>query len=380
MLFAEAEYRTRCERAQQAMHREGIDALLLTMHGNFDYFAGFDINQPWTSATRSLMLLLPSEGDPSLILPAFLAPDAPAETWIADVRTYSRVDRADVELLVDLFRERGLERGRVGLELGQEQRINLAPRDLEQLRESLPHAEIMDAAPLLWGLRLIKSPAELAEIRRGCRATDAALVAALSGAREGWSELEVSRLAQTTALQSGADWLGFVCVTSGPGSYHRHLGRPRARQLERGDMLWMDLGIRASGYWTDYCRAGVVGGPSPEQQATQAAIRQATLAGIGAIRPGVPVSEVARTTLEKCDEIGLPVIRFGRVGHGMGLGMTEPPHVALFDSTVLQPGMVITVEPAVFDDSGIYCIEEMVAVTEDGHEVLSGAPRELATI
>src|SRR5439155_23653667 len=148
MLFPAEEYQARVERLQALMARDGLDALVLADQPNFDYFAGFDVQHPWTSRTRSLVLLLPRRGDPLLLLPAFLAEDAPHETWVRDLRPYTRIDRFDVELLLETLRERDLHRGRIGLELGQEQRVNLSPRDFERLREGLAEAELADAAAL----------------------------------------------------------------------------------------------------------------------------------------------------------------------------------------------------------------------------------------
>jgi Xaa-Pro aminopeptidase len=148
-----------------------------------------------------------------------------------------------------------------------------------------------------------------------------------------------------------------------------------------GDMLWIDLGVRAAGYWSDTCRAGVVGGPSQRQQELQRRIVEATAAGVEMIRPGVPVADIARESFRLRDAIeGAVPVPIGRAGHGIGLSITEYPHVAEYDSTVLEPGMAITVEPFVSDDSGMYCVEEVAVVTENGYELLTNAPRDLFAI
>lgn len=381
MAFPAEEYRARVERAQQLMRRDRVDALLLTSEAHFGYFGGYVLTHPWTTYSRTLWALVPRRGEPTLILPRFLADDAERESWVSGIRTYTRYDRADVELVRDTLADRGLAGGRIGLELGAEQRLNLSPDDAALLRRELGAAELVDAAPMLWELRMRKSPLELEQIRRACRATGAGLAAAFSAPRAGCSERELAGIANAAALAQGADQTGFVCATSGRGQYGRLLGHPRERRLEPGDLFWLDLGVRATGYYSDYCRAGVVGGPSDEQQRLQAAIVEATWTGIRAVGPGVPVAEVARAALAARDEIGLPILYTGRVGHGIGLASTEPPSVALSDDpTVLETGMVICIEPYVSTETAIYCCEEIVAVTEDGHEVLSTAPRELAAI
>jgi Xaa-Pro aminopeptidase len=379
--FPVEEHRQRVERAQDLMRARGIDALLLTSRANFDYFTGMEMSQPWAVPTRPQLVIVPREGEPTLVLPEAIAVAVDLDTWIADVRSYVRLDRTDVELIAEVLAGKHLDSATIGLELGVEMRVNLPPADFDALRAALASAELVDAAPLLWQLRLRKSGLEIAEMRRAFRATDAALLTLFSGDRLGWTEREAVRFANSIALQAGADETGFHAVTSGRNEYHRSLAGARDRALQPGDMLWLDLGVRAAGYWSDTCRAAVVGGPSSRQQELQRQIVEATLAGLDLIRPGVSVAEVARETFRRRDGIaGATPIPIGRAGHGIGLSITEPPHVAAYDQTVLEPGMVVTVEPFVADESGMYCAEEVAVVTDNAYELLTSAPRELFTI
>jgi Xaa-Pro aminopeptidase len=306
---------------------------------------------------------------------------AQLDTWIRDVRDYVRLDRTDVERIAQVIADAGLRTATIGLELGREMRVNIPPSDLDALRNALNAAELVDAAPLLWDLRIRKSPLEISEMRRAFRATDAALVTLFSGDRRGWTEREAVRFANAIALQAGADETGFHGVTSGSGQYHRSLAGARDRELVEGDMLWIDLGVRAAGYWSDTCRAGVVGGPSAPQRDLQRRIVEATAAGVEMIRPEARVADIARESFRLRDAIeGAVPVPIGRAGHGIGLSITEYPHVAQYDATVLEPGMVITVEPFVCDDTGMYCAEEVAVVTDDGYELLTNAPRDLFAI
>jgi Xaa-Pro aminopeptidase len=242
-------------------------------------------------------------------------------------------------------------------------------------------ATLVDAAPLIWHLRTRKSELEVAEIRRSYRATEAGLRTLFAGDRLGWTEREAVRFANAIALQAGGDETGFHAVTSGTGEYHRSLAGARDRELVKGDMLWLDLGVRATGYWSDTCRAGVVGGPSRHQQELQRQIVEATFAGVDLIRPGVRIAEIAERATKARDAIpGTTPVPIGRLGHGIGLNVTESPHNAEYDPTILEPGMIITVEPFVFDSTGLYCAEEAALVTDTGYELITNAPRELYTI
>jgi Xaa-Pro aminopeptidase len=379
--FPAAEYEARLERARAQMERDRIDALVLTSRPNFDYFTGLSLSQPWAVPTRALFVVLPLTGEPVLIAPEPIGVHAEGETWIRDVRSYQRIDRADRELVAEVIRECSPSARRLGFELAGEQRVDLTPADFDALRASLADVDCVDASPLIWQLRMRKTPAEIEQLRTAIGAGDAALVELLSGSRLGWSEREALRYANSVALRSGADETGFHAITSGKGSYHRTLAGARDRVLKQGDMLWLDLGVRTCGYWSDACRAGVVGGPTAHQARMQQAIVAATWAGVEMVEPGQRVAAIAKEVFARRDAIGdTTPVPIGRAGHGLGLCITEPPHLADWDDTTLEAGMVITIEPFVHDESGLYCCEEIVLVTDDGHEVLTTAPRELSSI
>ena len=145
----------------------------------------------------------------------------------------------------------------------------------------------------------------------------------------------------------GSPW---VAITSGPGNYDVVMGAGTDRILGGGDMVWMDSGCTVSGMWSDYGRAGVIGGPSPEQTEAQRLVREIVDEGVAMVRPGVRTSEIAKRLNDRVNNLPLPVTSYistiaGRVGHGIGLDLTEPPHLSEADPTVLQPGMVISIEP-----------------------------------
>jgi Xaa-Pro aminopeptidase len=107
--------------------------------------------------------------------------------------------------------------------------------------------------------------------------------------------------------------------------------------------------VRRSGT-SDYGRAGVIGGPSPEQTQAQRLVRGVVEEGVAMVRPGVRTSEIAKRLNDQVNSLPLPITSYistiaGRVGHGIGLDLTEPPHLSEADQTVLQPGMVIAIEP-----------------------------------
>jgi Xaa-Pro aminopeptidase len=380
MNFARVEFEQRYLRLQRALEQENLDALLVTHEANFNYFTGFLVQHSWVSFSRNLIALLPREGAPVVLAPASLASEARADGWIEWVEPHDVVGAAPVERLAEVCRDLRLDRARIGAELGYEQRLNLSYRDVEQLKALLPSAELADAAPAIWRVRARKSPAEIACLRQACAITDATYEQIFAEVRAGMTEREIARRVGILMLENGADRVGWVMMTSGEGQYHRTLGTPRDRALQKEEMLWLDLSAISNGYASDFCRAGIFGGPSREQEALQEKVHAATLAGVRAVRAGVPARDVALACNAELSRQGLAPLNVGRLGHALGLLSTEPPDISVRDETILEPGMVLTIEPTVIRDDGIYEIEQDVVVTEAGCEILSQSPPHLRVL
>jgi Xaa-Pro aminopeptidase len=360
----------------------GLDALLLVNSTNLLYFSGYP--QLELTLARPFYLLVPRAGEPALLVAAGREAEARRYAWIDDVRTYGRLSVAPVAELAALLRDRHLTRGRLGMELGFEQRLGIPVLEFERLRHAIEPLHVEDAAELLWRLRMIKSPEDVAALRRACALTAAAYASVFARARAGSVDRDLVR-EMRSAMEEGGGGAAWVLITSGPGSYALATGVATGRALERGDMVWIDAGCRVGGFWSDFSRAGVVGGPSSEQTEAHARISAITRRGVAMVRPGVPVAEIAAALDEAVAGIGLPVTSWtshlaGRVGHGIGYDVTEPPHVSVHDPTVLQPGMVVSIEPAVATEFGLFHVEQDVLVTDTGCEVLSTSPWELATL
>ena len=168
-------------------------------------------------------------------------------------------------------------------------------------------------------------------------------------------------------------------MASGEDNHHVLSGKPTDRTLEAGDMLWMDLGSVYRGYWSDFCRACVVGGPTRAQRDAQAAILEVNEACVGAVKPGEPIHRIPAAAEAAFARLGMDFeVGAGRIGHGMGLMSTEPPHVAHYDATIMLPGLVFIIEPRFVNEHGIFNCEELVLVTERGGELLTTMPRTLS--
>ena len=362
--------------------RSGFDALFLATGTNLCFVSGYPTVE--RTLARPFYVLLPARGEPLLLVHTGREAEARRYAWIDDVRTYSRLSVAPIEELHRAFSDLGLRGRRVGAELGREQRLGMPLAEFERVRQELAPTRFEDAADLLWGLRTIKTDDDVAAIRRACLITARAYDDTFQAARSGdVDRLLVARLASEMTARNGHE--PWVLVASGPGNYVLATGAPHDRRLEPGDMLWFDAGCSVDGFWSDFSRAGVVGRPSADQREAQRRIVELTARGIAMVRPGMAVAEIAALVNTGVREIGLPVEvatsdQAGRVGHGIGYDVTEPPHVSINDSTILEAGMVITIEPGVAMSFGLFHAEEVVLVTTHGHEVLSRSRRNLRSI
>ena len=376
------EHPQRIERLRALLREHGMQAVLLGTGSNLAYFSGYP--SPPRSVARPFFCLLPLHGDPVFFTHSGHAAEAARFSSIPDIRQYQQLAQIPVALIKEAISEKELTGATIGMELGAGQAFDFSYLDFLRLQAALPDTKLSDAAPLLWALRMVKSKWEISRMREACNVTGEAYCSAFDLARGGMPEREVY-LAMKDYLTQHSDGTIFLAITSGSGNYDLVTKPPEQRRLVAGDLVWMDAGCTVDGYWSDFSRAGTVGGPTDEQQYAQEAIHQITSDAIARIRPGVTASSVWRFCTQALERLPFRITSSitqlaARAGHGMGLDMTEPPHLGSQDEAVLKEGMVITIEPGVATTYGTFHVEENVVVTEDGAELLSRAPRNLRRI
>ena len=375
------EYLGRIGRFASLLRERGLHGALLTAESNIAYFSGFRGHAPWSTFARPNFLAISAGGGTALLGSGFVAPEMARTSVVADVRIYTQAAGLPLGEIEDILVQLGMRNGRLGMELGYEQRLDLSQRDFHRLSDALGPDAIDDASDLIWKLRMVKSPAEIELIKTSCAITGQAMRATFDAARPGVTESELGRIAATTMVSHGAERPGFVLMTSGPGNYGIMSGKPTGRRLQSGDVLWMDLGAVFEGYWSDFCRTACLGTRNPQLDHDQDLINEVNAAAIDAVRIGQPVKAVAAAALEAFKRRGMIVeLGQGRIGHGIGLMSTEPPHLALFEETLCEEGLVFTIEPRFVRDHGLFVCEEIIAVTASGAQLLTTAPRHITYI
>ncbi|HET7264201.1 MAG TPA: Xaa-Pro peptidase family protein [bacterium] len=379
--FERAEFERRLERARALMIRHRFDALLCTAPANIRYFTGFD-TRFWESPTRPWFVVVPLVEDLIAVVPEVGA-SVMARTWARDIRTWPapRPDDDGTTLLAAALA--GLTRrfGRAGAELGREMSLRMPVTQFLDLRERVP-VELADGSPCLWESRMVKTEAEVERIRRICGMAGEAYAALPAAGRAGDSERDACRRLRADLVGRGADAIPYIAGVSGPGGVPEIIGAPTDRRLRNGDVLFIDIGATCDGYFCDFDRNYAVGKISARAVKAHETVWDATEAGIRAARPGATAEDVWRSMAAVLSAGGSIGNNVGRLGHGLGLQLTEPPSNMPGDRTVLHPGMVLTIEPGMEYAPGKMIVhEEDVVITPGGCELLTPrAPKEMWTI
>ena len=226
----------------------------------------------------------------------------------------------------------------------------------------------------LGALRMRKDADEYAKLMENARINDRAMQAAFAAARPGVSEREIADAVRAVYKNEGAA-PEFTIVGSGPnGAFpHHHTG---SRKLQHGDAVVVDIGGRKDGYPSDMTRMIVVGEAPEGYAAAHAAVDRAVEAALAATRPGVTARDVDAAARKSLTEAGYGAYFIHRTGHGLGIDVHEPPYISSSSDTVLDTGMVFSIEPGVYLPGrfGIR-LEEIVILRDDGPEIFSQLPR-----
>lgn len=241
--------------------------------------------------------------------------------------------------------------------------------------------ELVAAGGLIETLRARKDDAELEAIRRAAKLADDALEDVLSRGVVGRTEAEVALDLEFTMRRMGAQGISFEPIIAAGAHGALPHAQPRDVAIPEGTLLVVDWGAQLDGYASDCTRTFATGELDPRDREVYELVLAAQEAALAAVRPGPTGKEVDAVARDIIEAAGHGE-HFGHgLGHGVGLEVHEGPRLSKLGEDALVPGMVVTVEPGVYvpDAVGVR-IEDLVVVTEDGHEVLSTLPKALRTI
>jgi len=354
------------------MASDGLSGMLLTTEPDLRYFSGF--HTPfWQSPTRPWFLFVPAQGKPIAVIPEIGA-DLMRRTWLDDIRTWAAPAPKDdgISLLTDLLRPLSKTKSRLGVMKGHETLLRMPLGDWERLLAALPGLEIRDATAVVQGLRRVKSPAEIAKLAHICAIGSRTFAEVPEFAQVATPLDALFRAFRRAALANGADDAPYVVGGAAPGGYRDVISPPTSRPLQTGDVLMIDTGCTWDGYFCDFDRNWAIGhAPDPARRAYDVLWR-ATEAGIAAARPGASARDLFQAMASVLSEMGQGGGDIGRLGHGLGMQLTEQPSLADFDRTELTENMVLTLEPSASYGDGMMMVhEENIVVAAGGARLLT---------
>ena len=380
--FSQSEFEHRAQKAQRVMNEEKLDAILLTTEPNVRYFSGF-LTQFWQSPTRPWFLIVPREGELIAVIPE-IGRAGMESTWVNDIRTWGSPCPEDdgITLLAQALSEVTVRFGRIGMTLGQESHLRMPANNFKQMTEKISPTEIVDVALHLHSLKKIKSEAEIQKIEHICQITSEAFENLPSQIRIGETQRQICLKLRQDILERGGDNSPYLIAGSGSGGYDNIIMGPTESVLENGHVLIIDTGSTFDGYFCDFDRNFAFGNLPEEARRAYETVYRATDVGIESARPGKTTTDVWQamwSVLEKGGALGNSV---GRMGHGLGMELTEWPSVMPGDDTLLEPGMVLTIEPGMSFAPGKEMVhEENILITEEGARILTRrAPAEMPII
>lgn len=367
-LFERAEMEARVAALQARMARQGIDLALFDEMEAMFWLSGYA-----NSENRFRACLVPVSGEPFFVIRALDAAALRDRTWLSDIVTYRDWDDA-IAVLANAITARGFAAATIGTD---HYSYGMPLARFARLQQALPRARFVDTGRAVWELRLIKSPAEIALLRRCASIADLAVTVTAAMCRPGATQRDAVTAAIDCYLANGADPGPAGPITAGRGwdFLHRHLSEG---PLEQGDIVHLELTPRINGYSARIMRCAVVGGASAEQHATAGRIRGLQDAQIAAMHPGAAALDIDAL-------LRAPMLRDGLRPHfdnisGYTLGYYHPagPHTSDFtrcfhpeSDWTLEAGMVFHMYASAQGVS----FSETVLVTPDGPERLTQAPR-----
>jgi Xaa-Pro aminopeptidase len=360
----------RLELARKATADAGVDALLVSPGADLRYLTGYQA----LPLERLTCLVVPAEADPFLVVPALERPAAqasPAGGLGLEIAGFAETD--DAYALIARRLPAGVRRFAVDNHMWAEK--------LLAFQAALPDAQACLAGDVLTELRMRKSPAEVAALRRAGGAIDRVHRRVGEWLRAGRTEREVARDIADAILAAGHETVDFVIVGSGPNSASPH-HEVSDRVIRSGDPVVVDIGgTTADGYCSDSTRTYAVGEPPAAFRELYEVLLRAQTAQTEAVRPGI--------TAEQLDAIGRDIITaagYGehfihRTGHGIGLEGHEEPYIVAGSRRALAPGMAFSIEPGIYLPGTFGArIEDIAVCTEGGGERLNLTGRDLVVL
>jgi Xaa-Pro aminopeptidase len=349
---------------REKMKEAGADLAAIGPGSHMDWLLGF---HPHPDERPCLLLIAPEKE--TFLMPVLNAGGSREETDI-EFHTWADEHGPDAALASALAAIDATEARNVVLD--ETMRADFALL----LLDALPGAMHAFTDQTLGALRMRKDAAEYKSLKMNAGIADRAMQKAFSVVKPGMTEVELAVAIKEKFAEEGATPAFWIVGAGGNGAFPHH--QTGSRRIEEGDAIVIDIGGRKEGFPSDITRMAVVGQAPEGYGQIHTIVENAVKAALKAARPGVMAKEVDAAARGVIADAGYGEYFTHRTGHGMGIDGHEPPYLTATSETVLEEGMVFSIEPGIYLPGrfGIR-LEEIVILREDGPEILSSLPRDV---
>ncbi len=380
MSFPKEEYLKRLDNIHKKLENENIDAIVITSPANFRYFSGLDSNF-WESPTRPWFLVISKNGKIKALVPS-IGLSAIESTFIKDIEVWQSPNPKDegTSLLKKIIKTFP-KNSNIGFELGMETYLRMSIKEFLKIKKDLQEYNFIDSTNIVWSLRKIKSDLEIKNIEKICSITSKVFNNLINKISLGMSEREIATIFKKDLINNGVDYIMYLSCASGINGYNQIICNPSEKKIGDGDILIIDTGSTLNGYYCDFDRNFGFGNINQKSLDAYNKLWNATEKTLEIIKPGISCKEVYESL---CKNLFSSNVKssVGRMGHGFGLQLTEPPSIMIDDNTILEKNMILALEPSIEIENDLMLVhEENILITQNGNRLLSSrTPKELPVI
>ena len=380
MNFPKEEYLKRLDNIHKKLENENIDAIVITSPANFRYFSGLDSNF-WESPTRPWFLIISKNGKIKALVPS-IGLSAIESTFIKDIEVWQSPNPKDegTSLLKKIIKTFP-KNSNIGFELGMETYLRMSIKEFLKIKKDLQEYNFIDSTNIVWSLRKIKSDLEIKNIEKVCSITSKVFNNLINKISLGMSEREIATIFKKDLINNGVDYIMYLSCASGINGYNQIICNPSEKKIGDGDILIIDTGSTLNGYYCDFDRNFGFGNINQKSLDAYNKLWNATEKTLEIIKPGISCKEVYESLSKNLFSSNVKS-SVGRMGHGFGLQLTEPPSIMIDDNTILEKNMILALEPSIEIENDLMLVhEENILITQNGNRLLSSrTPKELPVI
>jgi len=352
------------KKLKSALKAENMSALIALSPINVAYTIGFMVPSHPIMPRRHAASVVTADDSDAVLVANMEKTTTDKYSLIKNVYEYIEFAEDPMDALANLLKQMNLGKERIGIEMDF-----IPTSDFNKLKSCLPECTFVACDDLFSRLRMIKTEQEIDYLRKVARIASKVHENVYSKVHAGNTEKELAGEILRDFITQGGDEVTLLAIGSGERSSFPNAD-PTDKVLKNGEIIRVDIMGKSNNYYSDIARTVIVGNKVSEEQAeTWKKIYDTQKAILSKVKAGIKTSELYSIFKSMFNKFGFPVSDF--VGHGIGLFLHEEPLIGRYGDEILKEGMVLCIEPFVFNNNCGYQLEDQILITENGYELLS---------